>query len=285
MTTNDGCTTMINDGCTTTSNDNNDERWWLAGPDNVSCIVWAYGIFFFHYGMLFLYLLLVLYTKLKPSLDYSTMTMETNDDNDKRRWLWGTMGGWPRRCELHRLGLWYVFFFKISLLHSFVCSYIYIIYNIFTTQNFGLNQSRPVTVQFFNFLGFGKPVAVAVLPKKWKKPDRTGLLNTNRRWHTLVWEEEHHWWYQLWAAEWVKEGRVDQQLEELLWGMRKIDSGLSEFELGPIGRVSCQLGVPWRIGHTVLPQLWAASLGLVKKLPWQWAPSLWWKMMMEPNPL
>ena len=35
-----------------------------------------------------------------------------------------------------------------------------------------------VPVWFFNFLRIGKPVAVAVLPKKGKKPDRTGLLNT-----------------------------------------------------------------------------------------------------------
>jgi hypothetical protein len=28
-----------------------------------------------------------------------------------RQWRWQMMHGWPRRCNLHHLGLWYVFFF------------------------------------------------------------------------------------------------------------------------------------------------------------------------------
>ena len=125
----------------TMTNNSGDEEQWVAGPDNATRIVWAYGMFF---------------------LSQST---------------------------------------------SFFCMQLYL-YNIFTTQNFslnplgpvtdrlGLNWSRPVEelietgtdrslmvpVQVFNFLGFGKPVAVAVLPKKGKKSDRTGLLNTSYTW-------------------------------------------------------------------------------------------------------
>ena len=33
----------------------------------------------------------------------------------------------------------------------------------------GMDRSLTVPVQFFNFLGFGKPVVVVVLPKKGKK--------------------------------------------------------------------------------------------------------------------
>ena len=36
---------MTND-CTMTMNNKDDEQQWLAGSDDVNCIVWAYGIFF-----------------------------------------------------------------------------------------------------------------------------------------------------------------------------------------------------------------------------------------------
>ena len=41
------------------------------------------------------------------------------------------------------------------------------------------DQSFMVPIAVVEFLSFGKPVVVVVLTKKGKKPDWTGLLNTN----------------------------------------------------------------------------------------------------------
>ena len=59
------------------------------------------------------------------------------------------MGGWPRRCNPHCLGLQYVFLKLVYMILLYVRSLFYIKYNIHvctTIQKFGLNQPRLVTV-------------------------------------------------------------------------------------------------------------------------------------------
>src|SRR5271168_3959428 len=79
-----------------------------AGPDNATAIVWAFGMFFF---------LLFSFTLLTTNFFFFFFDCDYNDyDNDNDYVGSRCRRGRPRRCNGHCLGLWYVFFFTVTLL-------------------------------------------------------------------------------------------------------------------------------------------------------------------------
>ena len=172
-----------------------DDEWWVAGPDDATHIVWAFGMFFiisvtYIFTKYIAWQWMIKWMMAATTDDWWRQHMMTTDE--------GTMGRRPRRCKSHCLGLQYVSFFSICIP---TC---YIKYNIwmYTCKKkvgpnqlrlimvwLQLNRLRPVEklietgmdrslvvpVQFLDFLRIGKPVPVVVAPKKGKKPDRTGL--------------------------------------------------------------------------------------------------------------